>query len=198
MALTFPIDTKSIGDIPEFSGIVASFSDSVPDLDGMLKYLCYRFDPHSIAVQKAIGGVSEKDRIASDLSGWYPPEASISNDDRGEPELTEEYILYRNVMGEFFWLLDNESFEFLCSLDITSHNANMIMRDPIMGNSEAQGKILLNVQKATENLAKARELKKALMAEISGGDPTAIMAITSKKKVIRGGISPEGQLRGNV
>ncbi len=194
--LKFPVDTADSVTIPEFGDIYMEFSPVVHDLDGMLRYLCYRFDPGSPA-QKAIGGVSEKDRMASEMSGWSPPEASIDNDEFGDPILTSEYVLYRQVMGEFFWLLDDESFEFLCSLDITSHNANMIMRDPIMGSSEVQGKILLNVQKATENLAKARELKKALVAEMSGGDPTAVMAITSKKKAVRGGISPEGQLRGN-
>jgi len=194
--LRFPVDTTEPALIEEFGAIYMAFAPIIHDLDGMLKYLCYRFDPNS-HVQKAIGGVSEKDRIASEMSEWYPPEASISNDENGDPILTAEYGLYREVMGEFFWLLDDESFEFLCSLDITSHNANMIMRDPIMGNSEVQGKILLNVQKATENLAKARELKKALVAEMSSGDPTAAMAITSKKKAVRGGISPEGQLRGN-
>lgn len=197
MALTFPIDTKQVDEIPEFSRIILSYSNIIPDLHSMLKYLCYRFDPAFGTVQKAIGGVPEKERLASELSGWSPPEASIENDENNEPIITREYALYREVMGEFFWLIDNDSVEFLCSLDIIMHNANMIMRDPILGNSESQGKILLNIQKATENLAKARELKKSIIVEMSSADPTAAMAITTKKKAVRGGISPEGQLRGN-
>jgi hypothetical protein len=197
MTLKFPIDKNEPREIPEFGGIFSDFAYSVPDLNAMIKYLCYRFDPASEDVHKTVGGIEAKEVKASEKAGWAPPVASVGNDDFGNPILTEEFKAYREVMGEFFWLLDTELFEFICSLEISIHNANMILRDPILGNAEVKSKVLLNMQKATENVSDSLKLKKSLVFEMAKEDKAAIDAIKAKVKVVRAGISPEGQLNGN-
>lgn len=196
MALTFPIDSKEPAEIPAFEDIFSQYARHVEDLGGMLKYLCYRFDPASEDVHKSVGGIVVKEEKAAGKAGWTPPEASVGNDEHGNPILTDEFMVYREVMGEFFWLLDTELFEFICSLEISIHNANMILRDPILGSAEVKSKVLLNMQKATENVSDSLKLKKALIFEMAKEDKAAMDSIKTKVKIVRANISPEGQLNG--
>jgi len=196
MALTFPVDTKSIGDIPEFSGIVASFSDSAPDLDGMLKYLCYRFDPNCAEVRKSVG-VDEKNRIAQNMAAWETPNPIDGVDDEGNPKINPRWKLFAAVEGDFFAVLDNDDWEFIVSMDIAIHNGNMVMREPIPVDMdpETKGKILLNIQKAIKGNQEAIEIRRETAMKMADGDGDTAKIILSATKAKRQSISPEYHLK---
>lgn len=197
MALTFPIDTKEPAEIAAFSSIFSEYSNSVANLSGMLKYLCYRFDPKCSEVRKMIG-VTEKDRLAGDMAKWYPPEPLVLIDPGTRDQtLNGEYISYCDVQGEFFRLLDNDEWEFIVSLDIAIHNANMVIREPLPTgmDPEKKGKAILNIQKAIEGNKLALETRKSAAMGMADNDTGSAKAILSSTKSSRASMSPEGHLR---
>lgn len=196
MALTFPIDTKPVGDIPEFSGIVMSYSHLIHDLEGMLKYLCYRFDPNCHDVRKAVG-VEEKNRIAQSMAGWTIPDPIDGTDDEGNPKINPRWKMFAAVEGDFFSVLDNDDWEFIVSMDIAIHNGNMVMREPIPVDMdpETKGKILLNIQKAIKGNEEAIEIRRKTAMKMADGDENSSKVIMSATKAKRQSIAPEYHLK---
>lgn len=197
MGMKFPIESMDAKDIPEFSQIFDEFSSIVPDLSNMLAFLCYRFDPGCAEVRRMVS-VTEKDRVASDKAMWRPPEPVVITDpDTNEQTLDEWYVRYCEVQGAFFRCLDNDDWEFIVSLDIAIHNANMVIREPLPTSMdpEKKGKAILNIQKAIEGNKDALETRRQIARTLADGDDNAAKAILSSTKSSRASMSPEGHLR---
>lgn len=199
MKLTFPIDTKDPDAIPEFEEAFGRHGDTVEDLNGMLRYLCYRFDPASpVYTDSGAKSLSIEDRSfkASELSKWWPPEPNMVANEALQQVIDPVWAEYSEVMGLFFKALDMDEWEFIVSLDIAIHNGHMVIREPIPAqmDAETKGKVLLNVQKAVEGNARAMELRKKKALELANGDEQAAKSIQKATK--RYGISPEGNLGG--
>ena len=193
MVLTWPIDKVDPSDIPAFRPIYDKYQNLVPDLGGMIRFLCYRFDPKAREGRER-DSVMKKEEDSAKMAKWKPPLAELLDEDDAEKdELCAAYAIYSEVVGLFFSILDNDDWEFIESLDIAIHNANMIIREPILGDAEVKGKILLNIQKATMGNKDAMALRRELaakMADSSPGTDKLIMASTKARRPI----SPEGFL----
>ena len=200
MALTFPIDKKEPSEIPAFTEIFLDFSMFVPDLNDMLKYLCYRFDPKSPVFDTSIVTYEERVRKAEELSGWVMPEPLMHVDEGGNNVVDTRYQLFSEVMGSFFSVLDNDEWEFIVSLDVAIHNGHMVIREPLPAcmDPETKGKVQINIYKAIEGTAKALKERKAKAMELAQNDERAANAILSGTKKStqrkREPISPEGFL----
>jgi hypothetical protein len=195
--LTFPIDTKDVHDIPEFAQILDEFGGTAPDIEGMLRYLCYRFDPKCAEVRRAIG-IEEKGRIAQVKANWTVPEPRIEVQEDGTMVMDALWLAYSKVQGAFFEVLDNDEWEFIVSLDIAIHNAHMVIRQPIPpdGDAETNGKILLNIQKAIKGNEEALAIRRAAAMRLADSDPDAAKNLLAATKAQRRSVSPEGHLRG--
>ena len=196
MALTWPIDTVEPADIPAFGDIFSEYDHKVADLNGMLRYFCYRFDPKWLSAKEKVT-IERKDAEAAKLAGWEPPIAKMEEDDDGNQVICFEYAIFLEILGAFFEVLDNDEWEFIVSLDIAIHNGNMIIREPILGDDpEVKGKILLNIQKAIKGNEEAIALRKSAAMRIADQDEVGARAIMTgtKAKKNRKPISPEGFL----
>lgn len=200
MSLTFPIDTKEPEDLPEFYHIFEQYSTRVPDLSQMLRWLCYRFDPKSPVFAKPNTGFDECVRMSDEMAGWKQPVPLMVAAEDGSQSLDFRFILFQEVMGEFFMVLDNDEWESIVTLGIAIHNGHMVIREPLPTDMdpETKGKVLNNIYKAIEGNAKAQEMRKAKVLEMAKRDELAVKSILAgaKAKAARANVSPEGQLNG--
>lgn len=191
MVLTWPIDKVDPSEIPAFQPIYDAYQHVVPDLGGMLRFLCYRFDPKARDGREK-DSVTKKAEDSAIMAGWKPPVPDLEETVDGAKEVSLAYTIYSEVVGLFFSILDNDEWEFIESLDIAIHNANMIIREPIVADDpEVKGKILLNVQKAIKGNEDAIVLRKGLAMKMADSDPAAAKSIMESTKSARRPTSPE-------
>jgi len=108
MALKFPVDEKEPGEIPALAGILADY----PDCDGLLKFLCYRYDPKFEPVRAA--SAKMRNEVASSYAQW--------------PEEGMPVILIEDVVTGFFRLLNDFEWELLCSREMVMEQVLEQMR----------------------------------------------------------------------
>lgn len=180
MRLTFPIDTTDIKDIPGLSGIAIEH----PGCEGMLRYLCYRFDPRCKEVRGA-ATIREKQRVAEAKSGWHVPDPG-----------TEERKLMEEVCMLFFPVLNNPEWEYLCSLEFLLDDSNRILRTQIdedaETDAEAVTKVLIMRHKASEGVKDAINTRRMLIDSLADGDEDMARAVAAgrPKRGLDGRIRP--------
>lgn len=173
--LTFPIENTSPSAIKSFDAIYATYGHLIGDLDGMIKYLCYRFDPKSEEVRAAVGRDAKRE-MAERLSGWSRPEPSkpqAAEDD--EIQESGEWMLYMEVESMFLRLAWSIEYVFMESTEEAIYNSMDVVRRPIPPDTdeETQGKMVLNIQKATSFIHEAIGLLRKMQDSICDLDGEA-------------------------
>jgi hypothetical protein len=107
--MKFPVDTKEPGEIPAFDDILSR----VPECGGLLKFLCYRYDPKCDKVREA--AQANRNGIASALADW--------------PEDGQDIILISNVVDAFFIAFNDFEYEIMCSREIVLEQTLSQMRE---------------------------------------------------------------------
>jgi len=174
MALTFPIETTPPKDIPQFAGIYSTYGHLIQDLDGMLKYLCYRYDPKSSEVRSAVNR-DAKTEMAERLSGWSKP-AYEKSEEAGEDDIqsSNPWKFYTEVESRFLRIAWPLEYTFLESTEEAIYNAMDVMRRPIPDvDEETQGKMVLNIQKATQTVNEGIAMYRKMQAQIADMDDNA-------------------------
>jgi hypothetical protein len=122
MALKFPVDTTEPGEIPALASIIEKW----PDCEGLLKYLCYRYDPKFGPVREATNQ-SSRDTIAATYAGW--------------PKEGEDLVLVAGVTDAFFEAMNDFEWEILCSREIVLQQTLEQMRAEFDTNEKDPDKI---------------------------------------------------------
>lgn len=183
MALTFPIDTKDPGEIPAFQPILEEF----PGSEGVLRYLCWRFDPKSSDV-RMVQNISEKQRLAEKKSGFKCPIPDVAFvDENGVAHMSDEWKDFAAISLRFFPLLNNPDWELMVSIEIAMDEGNGILREPIPANADIDTKaksqlLKINTAKGCEDM---RKIRNALISDLANGDEAAERLIrdnTSERK----------------
>lgn len=191
MVLTWPIDKVDPSDIPAFQPIYEAYKHLVPDLGGMLKFLCYRFDQNSQEVRAAVG-TSEKDVVAQRLSAFLKPIPNVAFvDENGTIHMSDEWKQFSAVSFMFFPLLNNAKWELMTSMELAMDEGNAILREPIPIDADPDLKAksqLLKINTA-EGGMKMIQMREKLMDAIADGDEAMISMIDngmgSRKKSTR-------------